>query len=291
MTHPDALPLPAATDRPLEAPLDVLAIGAHPDDAELFAGGTLALEAKAGRRVGVLALTRGEMATRGTVAGRAEEFAASARTLGLAAHAALGLPDGGLADTLEQRLAVARVLRAWRPRVLLTHAPGDRHPDHDAAHALVRAAAFLANVGGAPVEGARHEVERLWFFVGNPSGAAPHPTVVVDTTSTHALKLAALRCYATQFFGGAGGEADAVPPGDVDAGAAAGGASDGNSTGARGAAASTGRAALEPTWIASEQFWDLIEARALAAGAMAGCRHGEAFLAPAPPRLPLLTWV
>jgi hypothetical protein len=216
-----------------------------------------------------------------------------------------------LADEADQRLAVAAALRAWRPRLLLTHAQGDRHPDHNAAHLLVTAAAFLANVGGAPLKGDRHAVERIWYFLGNPPGGAPTPDVVVDTTSTHQQKLAALRCYATQFFAPGGGhglteeaveEGAAADPATAKAPSADPapdspiviiGATAGGGNGDRAAehhSALTG-SDLPPTWIASEQFWDLIEARALTYGAMAGCRYGEPFLSASPPRLPLLSWV
>ena len=105
--------------------LDVLAIGAHPDDAEISCGGILLLLAAAGRRVGVLDLSRGEMGTRGTAADRDSEAREASERLGLAWRGNLELPDGRLEASLEARESLARVLRETRPTTLLAHAPED----------------------------------------------------------------------------------------------------------------------------------------------------------------------
>ncbi|MBM3978624.1 MAG: bacillithiol biosynthesis deacetylase BshB1, partial [Planctomycetes bacterium] len=101
--------------------LDVLAIAAHPDDAEISVGGTLLSCAAAGKRVGILDLTRGELGTRGDAAQRAREVAAADRVLGTAWRGNLDLGDGRVADTLDAREALARVLRDLRPALVLAH--------------------------------------------------------------------------------------------------------------------------------------------------------------------------
>lgn len=236
--------------------LDILAVGAHPDDAEIFAGGTLALAIRQGLRAGVASLTRGEMGTRGSAQTRAEEFAASMAILRPDRYAALGLPDGALADVPEQRLALARLIRQWRPRLLLAHAPGDRHPDHNAAHALARSAAFVATMGKAPLEEERHQVAGLRFFFGHHDPASPAPSFVVDISETFAIKRDCARCYQTQFHGGADEEGGAEGRGEADD---------------------------EPhTYISTPEYWEWFELRARHWGRLIGARYGEPFLLDGP---------
>jgi len=126
--------------------VDVLAIGAHPDDVELHAAGTLLRLAALGYSTGIVDLTRGELATRGTPEERAAESAAAALELGLSHRSQLDLGDGHLADTLASRTAVAAVLRQLRPRLVLTHHRDQPHPDHTAAADIVGAAVYLAGL-------------------------------------------------------------------------------------------------------------------------------------------------
>lgn len=180
-------------------PLDLLAIGAHPDDVELFAGGTIALLAKRGRRVGVLALTRGECGTRGTPETRAQEFQAAAKILGAVSAEILDLGDGRLENSLASRKAVVEALRRSRPAVVMTHHSETRHPDHRRAHDLVRDAAFFSHVGGFDAAGERHRVKEIVFFLGHESRSTPSPDWIVDIGETFETKLAAMRAYETQF--------------------------------------------------------------------------------------------
>lgn len=220
--------------------LDVLAIGAHPDDVELFCGGTLALLAARGRRTGILRLTRGESGTRGTPETREKEARAAARALDVAWLRTLDLGDGRLADGEAQRRAVAAVIRESRPRAILTHGMEDRHPDHTAANALVRSAVFLANVGGYDVPGERHETGALVFFQGHERRALPAADWIADISPVYERKLTALRAYGTQFH---------APPDDEEPG----------------------------TYISSAAFWKRIEATSRRFGALIGSEFGEAF--------------
>jgi len=126
--------------------VDILAVGAHPDDVELSCSGTLLRHLDEGKTVGLLDLTRGELGSRGTAEIRAEEAARAAEMMGAAFRVNLGLPDGFFRNERESILRIVEVLRACRPEIVLANAPSDRHPDHGRAAALVREAAFFAGL-------------------------------------------------------------------------------------------------------------------------------------------------
>src|SRR5437868_12623376 len=129
-----------------ESELDVLAVFSHPDDAELTAAGTLLKMKSFGYRTGVLDVTRGEMGTRGTPDVRAEEAREAARIMGLDVRLNLEQPDGHVWLTEAARTALVRVIRAYRPKVLLTAHWDDPHPDHANTARIVREAARLASM-------------------------------------------------------------------------------------------------------------------------------------------------
>src|SRR5436309_5576955 len=126
--------------------LDVLAVFSHPDDAELRVSGTLLKLKSLGYRTGVLDMTRGEMGTRGTPEGRAEEAREAARILKLDVRLNLEQPDGHVWLTEEARAAMVRVLRTHKPKVIFTSHWDDPHPDHAATARIVREAARLASM-------------------------------------------------------------------------------------------------------------------------------------------------
>src|SRR5438445_8901608 len=128
------------------APLDILAIAAHRDDAEQTCGGTLLKMAERGYRTGILDLTQGEMGTRGTAEDRAREATEAARILRVSWRGALDIPDGRIENTFENRLKVAAVIRLLRPRVLILPYWKGRHPDHYTASKVGYEAAFLAGL-------------------------------------------------------------------------------------------------------------------------------------------------
>ena len=186
--------------------VDILAIFAHRDDAELTAGGTLAKAVRQGRRAGILDLTQGELGTRGTAATRAEEAARAAEVLGVAVRENLQLPDAGICNTPETRRAVAAVIRRLRPQVVIAPAPRGRHPDHHVAAQLVRDACFVA---GLAKVGPDHPPNRPRKLIHALAYREDHqkPTFVVDISDEFDVKLAAIRCYASQFDGAVqGGE-------------------------------------------------------------------------------------
>ena len=193
-------------------PLDVLAIMAHPDDAEIFCGGALIKSAEAGERTGVLDLTAGEAGSRGTMQSRAREAAAAAEVLGLAERRCAALSDAGLVNDQRSRIVVAGLIRTLRPRVIVTHWTGGRHPDHRAAAGLSRDAAFLAGLRNFPAEGPRHRPDKLVYALAFTEEPVK-PTFVVDITGQMDRKIEALSAYGTQFHGKSG-IGEVFPAGD-----------------------------------------------------------------------------
>jgi len=182
--------------------LDLLAIAPHPDDAELICGGTLARAVRAGRQVGILDLTKGEMGSRGTSEVRAEEAVEAAAVLGITERESLGIPDAAIANTQQTRRRLVAALRRLRPRVVIAPAPAPfgRHPDHREAAELIRDAVFLSGLArfdtSTPPFRPHKVVHAITFredFV--------RPTFVVDITDTFEAKLEAIRCFASQFAG------------------------------------------------------------------------------------------
>ncbi len=179
----------------MSAKLDLLAVGAHPDDVEVHVGGLLALSSDRGLRTGILDLTGGELGTRGTAEGRRAEALDAARILG-AARTILELPDGRFDEGEASRAAVISALRALRPSVLILPAPEDRHPDHRRAHRLVREAAFCAGLAAYPLEGEPWRPEALaWVGGENPD----RPDLVVDVSAVWARRMAAFDAFGSQF--------------------------------------------------------------------------------------------
>jgi len=177
------------------APYDLVAIAAHPDDAELGCGGALVQAAAAGARVAVIDLTRGERASRGIPALRQAEREAASAILGLAGRFDLHLPDTAVVALPGQRERLAVLLRRLRPKILLAPYWEDRHPDHAAAGRLAREASFAAGLRDA--EGtAPFRPERVFhYMLHHPF----EPSFVLDISAQWERKQAAIRAYASQF--------------------------------------------------------------------------------------------
>jgi bacillithiol biosynthesis deacetylase BshB1 len=175
--------------------VDLLSVGAHPDDAEMGCGGALLLAADRGLRVGVVDLTDGEAATRGSPEVRMEERRRAGELLRLAARERIGLPDAALGTSADHRLALVEVIRSLRPRVVLAPYPEDRHPDHAAAGRLSREACFLAGVARIG-KGERHRPVRLYHYMLHHPFT---PSFVVDVSTVWDRKMEAVRAYESQF--------------------------------------------------------------------------------------------
>jgi bacillithiol biosynthesis deacetylase BshB1 len=179
---------------------DIAAICAHPDDAELIMGGTLALEAARGRHVAIVDLTRGETGSRGTPEIRAAEAAAAARILGVSHRESLGLPDAHLTVATEHKDPVVAALRRLRPSVVLLQHWEQRHPDHAAASRIVYDACFLAGLKSyRPDLGPASRPRKLIYALSTTESVEIHPTFVVDITSVWETKAKAIAAFASQF--------------------------------------------------------------------------------------------
>jgi bacillithiol biosynthesis deacetylase BshB1 len=180
--------------------VDLLAIFAHRDDAELNCGGTLARTARLGKTVGILDLTQGEMGTRGSAEIRAGEASAAAKMLGVAVRENLGLPDAGIANTPETREQLARVIRRLKPRVVICPALEGRHPDHRITAQLVRDACFVAGLQKVAPDLPKHRPVKILHSLTYRQDFV-RPTFVVDISHDFEAKLASIRCYQSQFEG------------------------------------------------------------------------------------------
>ncbi len=177
--------------------LDLLAFGAHPDDVELFAGGTLAKMAGLGYATGVVDMSRGELGSRGTPAIRAGEAKKAARALGLKVRDNLGLPDGDIRATASARLKVIRILRKYRAPIVLVHHWEDKHPDHINTSRLVTEAAHHAGLSKISTGQERFRPIAVLYFK-LPQGT--FPSFVVDVSDYAAARLEAIQAHASQLF-------------------------------------------------------------------------------------------
>jgi bacillithiol biosynthesis deacetylase BshB1 len=186
--------------------MDVLAVGPHPDDLEITCGGTLAKLVRQGYRVGVIDLTSGEPTPRGTEALRAAEAEAARQVLGVPVRLNAGLPNRELMDVPANRYLLATLFRRLRPAVVLSVAGRTpaASPDHHQAHLLIEAARFWSQLtkwddrfgGTAP-----HRVPHLVYapFPFDAEVRHWHSTFIIDISDTFEQKMAAVRCYASQF--------------------------------------------------------------------------------------------
>ena len=181
-------------------PVDILAIAAHRDDVELTCAGTLVKAARQGYQTGILDLTAGETGTRGSASLRGEEAEGAARVMGVAERRNAGLPDAALANNDETRRIVVEQIRHFAPRVVILPFAVGRHPDHRIASELGRDACFLAGLGRYPAEGAPHRPHKILYALAYREDPVK-PTFVVDITDVFETKMAAIRCYASQFDG------------------------------------------------------------------------------------------
>lgn len=190
---------------------DVAALCAHPDDAELVMGGTIAREAARGRRVAIVDLTRGESGSRGDPRTRAAEAREAARILGAAHRESLDLPDARLQVVPEHKDPAVEAIRRLRPRLVLLQHWEQRHPDHAAASRIVSDACFLAGLRNyRPDLGPAFRPARLVYAVTMTEANDLAPTFVVDVTAVWETKMRAVAAFASQFVPAAG-EAPTLP--------------------------------------------------------------------------------
>lgn len=182
--------------------VDILAIGAHPDDVELGCGGTVAKLISEGKTVAIVDLTQGELGTRGTNLTRAEEAANSAKILGISSRENLKMKDGFLTNSEEHQLQIVKIIRKYQPEIVLANAIDDRHPDHAKAAKLVSDACFLSGLVKIETvsEGENQKPWRpkqIFHYIQWKNIA---PDFVIDISNFMEKKIEACLAFKTQFY-------------------------------------------------------------------------------------------
>lgn len=182
--------------------LDILAFGAHPDDVELSAGGTLAKHVDLGYHVGIIDLTLSELSTRGTVENRKIEAQNAKDALGVHVRENLEMKDGFFKIDDAHLLKVVKVIRKYRPDIILANSPSDRHPDHGRGAELVKQANFLAGLMQISSEdnGKVQEPWRSKAFYHYIQFTHHDPDFVVDIRGYAERKQESLAAYKSQFY-------------------------------------------------------------------------------------------
>ena len=181
--------------------LDILAIAAHPDDAELSCSGTIAAHIAKGYKVGILDLTKGEMGTRGTPEIRMQESAASSDILGLTVRENLGFKDIYFKDDTSHQEAIARVLRKYQPEIVLANAITDRHPDHGKGGSLASHACFISGLRKleTDLDGVPQEAWRPKYIYHYIQNNFIEPELVVDISAYWEIKKNSILAFKSQF--------------------------------------------------------------------------------------------
>ena len=182
--------------------LDILAIGAHPDDVELSCSGVLAKEASRGKKTGILDLTRGELGTRGSAEIRDQEAAAAAKILGLSVRENIALADGFFTNDKESQLRIIEIIRKYRPEIVLCNAIDDRHIDHGKGSKLASDACFLSGLKKIEtiLDGKTQEAWRPKHVYHYIQWKNLQPDVVVDISGFMDVKMQSVLAYASQFY-------------------------------------------------------------------------------------------
>lgn len=183
--------------------LDILAFGAHPDDVELGAGGTLISHKAKGYSFGIVDLTQGELGTRGTAEIRLEEAKKAAEIMGADARENLGFDDGFFVNDKAHQLKVIEKIRKFRPRIVICNAEHDRHPDHGRGGALIEEACFYAGLIKIETQNEDGFSQEPW----RPEKVLHYiqyhdhkPDLLVDITEVMEQKMEAIKAYASQFY-------------------------------------------------------------------------------------------
>ena len=227
--------------------VDILAIGAHPDDVELCAGGTLLRSIQQGKKVGLLDLTQGELGTNGSGTLRLKEAEEARKRMGADWRVNLGLRDGFFEINEDALIKVIRVIRSARPSIIIANGPVDRHPDHGRSEKLIDQACFLSGLPKVEVRNDAGLVLEKWrpqILLNYVQDMHLDPDIVVDITDFQDKKMEVIKAYASQFF--MNKEQTKTP-------------------------------------ISGEDFWAFLEARARELGRAGGVVMGEGFVSRATP--------
>lgn len=224
--------------------LEILVLAAHPDDAELGCGGTIAKHVSMGHKVGIVDMTRGELGTRGTPDTRQREASESAKILGVTVRENLGLADGFFQNDPASQREVIRVIRKYQPRILLANAIFDRHIDHGKGANLAYDASFLSGLVRIETRGDDGALQLPWrpeVVYHYVQSQFITPDFVVDISAQWETKMKAIRAFSSQFYDPASKEPE--------------------------------------TYISNPGFLKMLEARAVEYGHAVGAQYGEGFTA------------
>ncbi len=182
--------------------LDILAIGAHPDDVELGCGATLAKEISLGKKVGILDLTRGELGTRGSAIIRDKEAEKAAKILGVTIRENVAFADGFFINDKQHQLKVIEIIRKYQPDIVLCNAIEDRHIDHSKGSKLVSNACFLSGLRKIEtyLDGKKQESWRPKNVYHYIQWNSIKPDFVVDISGYMDIKIASVKAYSSQFY-------------------------------------------------------------------------------------------
>lgn len=182
--------------------VDILAFGAHPDDVELGCAGTIAKEISLGRKVGIIDLTEGELGTRGSVEIRYKESAKASEILGISVRENLKMRDGFFKNDEEHQMEVIKMIRKYRPKIVLCNAIDDRHIDHGKGAKLVSDACFLSGLKRIEtvLEGEKQEAWRPQVVYHYIQWKDLKPDFVVDISGFMDKKVQAIMAYDSQFY-------------------------------------------------------------------------------------------
>ena len=183
--------------------LYILAFGVHPDDIELSCAGTLLVEKGNGKKVGIIDLTKGELGTRGNAQVRKEEAENSAVILGVDVRENLEMADGFFKNDEENQVKIIKVLRKYRPEIILCNAPEDRHPDHGRSADLVNNAAFLSGLKKIETNDEQGNLQEAWrpkYVFNYIQDMYLNPAFVIDISDVFAKKIESIEAFSTQFY-------------------------------------------------------------------------------------------
>lgn len=177
--------------------LDALAFGAHADDVEIGCSGTIIKLGSFGHKTGVISLTKGEMATRGTPEIRMKEFNLSAKIMGLSVHKMLDIPDGRIEKTWENKIKLIKEIRLYKPKIIFAPYWITRHPDHEQTSRLVRDSAYLSGLKKIDTDQKPFRPNKVIYY---QSRFEFKPSFIVDISDFHQKKMNAILAYKSQFF-------------------------------------------------------------------------------------------
>lgn len=182
--------------------LDILAFAAHPDDVELSASGTLLKYIAAGKKVGIIDLTRGELGSRGTATTRTLEAENAGKLMGLSVRDNLDLADGFFDDSFDTKMRIIQQIRKYQPDIVLANAMSDRHPDHGRAGKIVADASFLA--GLVKIQSAEDDIPQAPFrpqlLLHYIQDHYLKPDIVIDVSDFMEQKIEVIKAFSSQFY-------------------------------------------------------------------------------------------